>query len=85
MSDSQVPVATDIRVHYHAGGKVAIEEYGKESYEYGASVSRSFTIPDGWTTDQVELFTLEQTLKIRDELDPLLQEERDSLMAARKF
>jgi hypothetical protein len=82
MQMSEEPVVTEIHVHYHGGGKVAIEDYGGESYDYGASVSRHYTIPPGWTEQQVKDFELQQTLDIRDNIDPLLQVERDALVAA---
>lgn len=79
------PQVTEVRVHYHGGGKVALEEYGKESYEYGASVSRTYTVPSDWTEQQVKDFEILKTLDIRENLDDLLQSERDALMAARRF
>lgn len=79
------PQVTEVTVHYHGGGKVALEEYGKESYEYGASVSRKYAIPPHWTESQVRDFEVERILDIRENIDPLLQEDRDELIKARRF
>lgn len=81
MSSSE-PKVVEVTVHYHGGGKVAIEDYGGESYSYGASASRKYTVPIDWTEDQVADFELQKVLEIRDNLDPLLQVERDALIEA---
>lgn len=79
------PQVMEVNVNYNAGGKVALEEYGAESYGYGASVSRKYAVPADWTEQEIKDFELTQILDIRQNIDPLLQEERDALMAARKY
>lgn len=76
MADSQ-PQVVEITVNFHGGGKVAIKEYGKISSEYGASISRRYTIPEGWSDDEVAAFELEKVLELREQLEPVLQGECD--------
>jgi hypothetical protein len=80
MSKEIEPKVTEIRVQYNGGGKVAIEDYGGESYSYGASVSRNYQIPVDWDEQQVKDFELLKVLEIRENLEPLLQEEHDDLV-----
>ncbi len=79
------PQVTEVTVNYHGGGKVALESYGGLSSEYGGSVSRKYAIPVEWDEEQVKIFELEKLFELREELDPIMQEEYDNLIAQRKY
>lgn len=71
------PRVTEVTVNFHAGGKVAIKEYGKISSEYGASLSRRYSVPEDWTEEQIAEFELLKVLELREQLEPVLQAEFD--------
>ncbi len=69
------PQVTQITVNYNGSGKVAIMEYGKITSGYGASVSRTYTVPDDWDDTQVKDFELAKLEELRLEVEPILQAE----------
>lgn len=78
------PTIRTVTVHWGGGGKVQLEEYGKQSSEYGCNVSRTYELPEDYTAEQLALFELETIQDIKDQLEPILQEEHDNRMAARE-
>lgn len=85
MAEITEPVVTEITVSYSGGVKVAIEDYGKKSGDSTVFLARKYAIPPTWEEDQVKIFEMEKILEIREELDPILQEEHDNFMAQRRF
>ena len=85
MDSLDIPVVTEITVSYSGGVKVAIEDYGKKSGDATVFLSRKYAIPRTWDEDQVKIFELEKIIEIREELDPILQEEHDNFMSQRVF
>lgn len=69
------PKVTQVTVNFNGSGKVAIMEYGKITSGYGASISRSYAIPEDWDEAQVAVFELEKIKELHDALDPVLQDE----------
>lgn len=71
------PRCVEITVSHNAGGKVAINDYGKRSSDWGVFMSQKFLIPDGWTQDQVDEFQLSQHDRIYEMVEALDQREHD--------
>jgi hypothetical protein len=81
MSEATEPKVIEVSVNYNGSGKVAMEDYGGESYGYGASASRKYVVPPDWSEQDVADFELQKILEIKDNLEPFLQEERDALVS----
>lgn len=79
------PVPLEVTVSYSGSVKVAIEEYGKKTADAGVFVSRKYAVPSHWNEQQVKTFEIGKILDLKDELEPILQEEHDGFMAQRKF
>jgi hypothetical protein len=77
------PVIKEITVHYGGGGKVQLEQYVQGS-EYGCNISRTYVAPSSWDDNQVAVFELETVEALKEQLEPILQGEHDSRMAARE-
>lgn len=77
------PECTQVSVQWNIGGKVAIEEYGAVTSNYGASMSRTFTIPADWTQEQIDDFQIEERQRLEDLLEPIDQANIDLRYAQR--
>lgn len=71
------PRVTQVSVNFNGSGKVAIKDYGKINSGYGASISRTYEIPEDWDEAQVAAFELEKLAELHDALEPVLQTEFD--------
>ncbi len=83
--DGDEPVPLEVTVSYSGSVKVAIEEYGKKTADAGVFVSRKYAVPPHWNEQQIKTFEIGKILDLKDELEPILQEDHDSFMAQRKF
>jgi hypothetical protein len=79
------PQIIEVNVHYGGDGKVAIEDYGKESSGYSMSLSQRYAIPASWSEEEALAFQMAKVLELKETVEPILQEERDLRMAARVF
>jgi hypothetical protein len=85
MAAEDTPVCTEIVVSATAGGKIAINDYGKRTSDWGIFMSQKFTIPEGWTQDQVDAFHREQYDKLYAKVDELDQREHDVRWEAKEW
>jgi hypothetical protein len=79
------PQIKEITVNFHGGGKVAIVDYGKLSSEYGGSITRTYSIPEGMTEEDVAIFEVEKVLELKEQLEPVLQAEFDERYERREW
>jgi hypothetical protein len=84
MVEVEEPQIIEVNVHYSGDGKIAIENYGKESSGYSMSLSQRFAIPVNWTEEQALEFQLGKVLELKEAIEPILQEERDLRVGARR-
>lgn len=78
------PKVKEVSIHWGGGGAVQLEEYGKQKSEYGCNITRKYEIPADWDDLDVEQFERETIESIRMQVEPLLQIEHDTRMAARE-
>lgn len=83
MDGVETPQAKEISVHWGGGGAVQLEEYGKQKSDYGCNVTRKYDIPADWDDEMIEQFEREIIESIRMQVEPILQIEHDTRMAAR--
>lgn len=79
------PACIEITVSHSAGGKVAINDFGKRSSDWNIFMSQKFIIPDGWTQEQVDEFQKEQHDKLYQIVDVLDQREHDIRWEAKEW
>ena len=79
------PFPLEVTVSYSGSVKVAIEEYGKKSADASVFVSRKYAVPSDWNEEQLRTFEMSKALDLKDEIDPILQQEHDNFMAQRTF
>lgn len=77
------PKIKEVTVHFGGGGKVQIQQYVQGS-EYGVNISRTYEVPADWTDEQVAVFELETFQSLKDQIEPILQEEHSDRMRARE-
>ncbi len=81
----EVPVCTEIVVSHSAGGKIAINDYGKRTSDWGIFMSQKFVIPEGWTQEQVDEFQKQEHEKLYNIVDELDQAEHDVRWKAKEW
>ena len=79
------PVCVEITVSHNAGGKIAINDYGKRTSDWGVFMSQKFTIPPGWTQEEVDAFQLEQHAKLFAAVEEIDQREHDVRWEAKQW
>lgn len=70
---STEPKLVQVAVTRSAGGKVAITKYGNITSDYFVSASRTYSIPEDWTNDQVDEFQLAESITLREVVDEQAQ------------
>lgn len=71
------PVCLEVTVSASAGGKVAINDYGKRSSDWSVFMSEKFQIPPGWTQEQVDAFLDEKYQALYEKVDAIDTREHD--------
>lgn len=72
---AKTPQCIETRVHRGGDGKVAIMDYGKVSSGYSVNITRSFQVPEGWTSEQVDEFENQQLDELKIKVDGILDKE----------
>lgn len=73
------PQVIEVGVSVSTGGKVQLKKY-ELSADYHFHLSGKWSIPEGWTDQEAEVFRYEQLLRLRQEIEPIAQSEIDDLM-----
>lgn len=60
------------------GGKIQLKKY-EISTDYHFHISGKWSMPEGMTDSDAEKFRYEQVLRLRQELEPIVQSEIDDL------
>lgn len=82
MSKSSAPQVIEVAVNFHGSGKVAIQSYGKETTEFGGSITKRYAIPEDWTPEQVDEFTSAQYDEIQSLVEEKLAPEWEAALSA---
>ncbi len=72
------PQCIEISCSASSGGKVALIKYGNLTGDFSFFASRRYSIPDGWTEEQVAKFQREKTAELYAEVEVPAQAEADS-------
>lgn len=76
------PVCTEVSVSASVGGKVQIVKF-EYTADFHYSMSRKFSIPEGWKDKEIKSFQQDKTLALREELEHIAQAEMDELIKQR--
>jgi hypothetical protein len=77
------PKIKEVSVHWGGGGKVQLEEFGKQTSEYSINISRKYEVPGEWTDSQIAIFELETISAIKEQVEPIIAEEHELRMQER--
>jgi hypothetical protein len=77
------PKCIEVTASTSTGGRVQLVKFELSS-DYHFSMTRRYSIPDDWTEDQVKEFNYEKTLELREQLEPIAQQEFDDLINQKK-
>lgn len=80
MSDQ--PVCTAINIEVEVGGKVQIVKF-EYTADYKYSIGRTYSIPEGWTEQDVKDFQQDKAIELRENLEGVTQGEMDELIKQR--
>lgn len=81
MSDEK-PKCTDITVGSSVGGKVQIVKF-ENTQEFNFWMGGTYSIPEGWSEQDVKDFRQDKIIEIRTQLEGVAQAEMDDLMEQR--
>jgi hypothetical protein len=76
------PVCTEIVCHSAVGGSVQIVKF-EYTAKYNFSITRTYSIPDGWTEDDVDDFQQDKVIELRGKLEPIDEAEMAELLRQR--
>jgi hypothetical protein len=82
MSD-ETPRLIEVGVSVSNGGKIQLKKF-EFSSDYHFHLSGKWTAPEDWTDQQAEEFRHEQVLRLKAELEPIVQEEIDDLLEQKR-
>jgi hypothetical protein len=71
------PVVLETNVSVSLGGKVAIEEYGAITSDWHLSRSERWSVPEGWTPEELKEFREKRHKELLEELSEIDQKEFD--------
>lgn len=74
------PQVKEISISARSGGTVQIVKYNLQN-EFCIDQSVTYSIPEGWTDEQVDEFKRTKTLALQEEIQPFAQNEQDALLA----
>lgn len=81
MSKEQ-PVCTEVVCSSSVGGKVQIVKF-EYTADYHFSITRKYSVPDGWTEDDVRDFQNDKVIELRGLLEPIDEAEMAELLRQR--
>lgn len=76
------PFCTEVVCSSSVGGKVQIVKF-EYSADYHFSVSRKYSVPAGWTEDDVQDFQNDKVIELRGQLEAIDEAEMAELMRQR--
>lgn len=82
MAVKKQPKIIEASVTVQYGAKLEVtqfSDYRNFMLESGAK----WSVPAGWTDEEIELFRQTKLIELREELEPMLQEEMDQISAER--
>lgn len=79
---SDVPICTEASVSASVGGKVQIVKF-EYTADFHYSYSRKYSVPEGWTEQDVNDFQKAKIAELREELESVAQSEMDELVSQR--
>lgn len=82
---SDEPVCVEITVSASAGGKIAINDYGKRVSDWSVFMSKKLIIPEGWTQEQVDEFQSKTYDELYAKVDEIDQREHDLRWEAKEW
>lgn len=74
------PTLMEVGVSVSTGGKIQIKKY-EVNCDYHFTLSGKWAVPEDMTEDQAADFRHEQILRLRQEIEPIAQEEVNDLMS----
>lgn len=77
------PKCIEVSSWVSTGGKVQLVKFELNA-DYSFGESRKYSIPEGWTEQQVSEFHYEKTIELRGQIEPLAQQELDDLIAQKQ-
>lgn len=80
--DKAQPVCTEIVCSSSVGGKVQIVKYEYQA-DYHFSITRKYSVPEGWTEDDVRDFQNDKVIELRGLLEPIDEAEMAELLRQR--
>lgn len=79
---SSEPICTEVTVSSSVGGKVQIVKF-EYTADFHYSMSRKYSVPEGWTEQDVRDFQQDKTIELRENLEGIAQAEMDELIQQR--
>lgn len=76
------PVCTEVLCSSSVGGKVQIVKF-EYTADYHFSISRKYTIPEGWSESDVEAFQTDKVIELRGLLEKIDDAEMTELLKQR--
>lgn len=76
------PICTEVVCSSSVGGSVQIVEY-EYTAKYHFSITRTYSIPEGWTEGDVEDFQRDKVIELRGQLEPIDEAEMTELLKQR--
>lgn len=76
------PVCTEIVCSSSVGGSVQIVKF-EYTAKYHFSITRTYSIPEGWTEEDVDDFQKDKVIELRGRLEPIDDAEMAELLRQR--
>lgn len=81
-NSKEQPVCTEIVCSSSVGGKVQIVKF-EYTADYHFSITRKYSIPEGWSEDDVRDFQNDKVIELRGLLEPIDEAEMAELLRQR--
>lgn len=81
-ADDNQPVCTEIVCSSSVGGKVQIVKF-EYTADYHFSMTRKYSVPEGWAEDDVRDFQVDRTIQLRGQLEEIADAEMAELLKQR--